>query len=88
MNKTLLAAIPLACAVTSVFAGPDPYLEYNCMGLSAPSTEAPVVYAAAAKPALTAVAKKTRSLAAPGMARSTVTGAVGAVAVAGKTTWR
>lgn len=88
MNKTFLTAVLLACSTTSAFAGMDPYLEYNAMGLAAPSGESPVAHAVAAKPAVTAVAKKNKSLGEPRMARSTVTGAVGPIAMAGKTTLR
>jgi len=82
MRKNLLAIVPLACAMTSVFAGTDPFLEYNCMGLSGPSIEATVVSTVAAKPAMTAVLKKNKSLGASSMARRTLTGAAGPVAMA------
>jgi hypothetical protein len=88
MNKTFLTAVLLACSMTSVLAGTDPYLEYNCAGLPAPSNEASVVSAVAAKPALTSVAKRNKSSGASGIARSTVTGGVGTVAQAEKTTRR
>jgi hypothetical protein len=84
MKKNLLAIFALACSMTSAFAGTDAFLEHNCMGLSEPSTEAPVVSAAAAKSPLIAVLKKNNSPAALSMASRVVPRAVGALASADK----
>ena len=61
MKLKLLTMVPLACVMIPAFAGSDPFLEYNCMGQSAPSAEAPVLSAAATnpiKPVVAAVLKK------------------------------
>ena len=46
--KTTLAAGILACLTTPAIAGTDSFLEYNCMGLSAP-TEVSTIQAGASK---------------------------------------
>jgi hypothetical protein len=85
MKQRLLAIIPLACSMTSAFAGADPFLEYNCMGMSGPSAEAAVASAAAAKPASPAVLKKDKSLAASSTAGGASNGAAQVVATADRT---
>jgi len=82
MKQHLLAIIPLACSMTSAFAGTDAFLEYNCMGMSGPSAEATVVSAVAAKPASTAALKKDKSLAASSMAGGASSGTAQVVAMA------
>jgi len=78
MKQNIPVMVPLALALSmgSAFAGVDPFLEYNCMGMSAPSSEESAATAVAAKRASIAVAKTDKSSAGSSTARSAQAGAI------------